>query len=83
MQYVCATALLHGVDKNRTKVLTGFRTHHVLNINPAAGVVGNLITPHAVTGDACKVGWLVLVELRAVHHLQPFMPVAQVVKCAK
>ena len=83
VQHVSATTLLHGVDKNRTEVLTGFRAHHVLNVNPAAGMVGNLVTPHAVTGDACDVGRLVLVELRAVHHLQPFMAVAQVVKRTK
>ncbi|CHA41173.1 Uncharacterised protein [Salmonella enterica subsp. enterica serovar Typhi] len=46
-------------------------------------MVGNLVTPHAVTGDTGKVSGLVLVELRAVHHLQPFMSIAQVVKRAE
>ena len=83
VQHVSAAAFLHGVNKNRTEVLTGLRAHHVFNVNPAAGMVGNLITPHAVTGDAGDVGRLVLVELSAVHHLQPFRTVAQVVKRTK
>ena len=83
VQHIRATALLHRIDKDRTEVFTGLRAHHVFNVNPAAGMVGNLITPHAVTGDAGDIGRFVLVELRTVHHLKSLVTIAQVVKRTK
>ncbi len=70
MQNVVAAALLHGVDQYVAQVFAALGAHHVLHVDPAAGMVGDLIRPDAVGGDARQIPGLVLVELVVVHHAQ-------------
>ncbi len=70
MQNVVATALLHGVDQHITQVLAALGAHDVLHVDPIAGVLGDLVRPDPVRGDAGHVLRLVLVELVMLHDAQ-------------
>ena len=66
---VLSSPFLHGIDQDMAKVFPGFRTQDIFHVQPAAGMVGNHVTPDTVGGDAFRIGRLVLVIHLRRHAL--------------
>ncbi|MCY1411820.1 hypothetical protein D9M71_272140 [compost metagenome] len=67
VERVLFAALLHGADQDMADVLGRLGAQHVLDVDGAAGVVGDDVAPEALTLDLLQVLWFAVVVHGMAH----------------
>ena len=69
MEWVCFMTLLHGVDQHVAEIFGRLGAQDVLQVQRAAGMVSDHVTPQTLTLDLFQVGRFAIIENSLVHHL--------------